>query len=80
MAAEAMRLRSASSSAATMHADQWRKMRRLLVWFLLNALIFIASYLNYLLQPKHRYLYKTLSVSRASRSFDVQIWTPNFDS
>lgn len=40
--------------------------QRLLAWFALNSAIFVACYLNYRLQLKHRYLYRTLSVSDSS--------------
>lgn len=35
----------------------------LLAWFALNLVIFVAGYLNYRLQAKHRYLYRILGVS-----------------
>lgn len=35
----------------------------LLLWFALNLLIFVVCYFNYVIQLKHRYLYKLLSVS-----------------
>lgn len=36
---------------------------RLALWICVNAIIFVAYYFNYVLQLKHRYLYKTLNVS-----------------
>ena len=43
--------------------EQRARIRRLIVWFALNFIIFIVCYLNYRLQLKHRYLYRTLNVS-----------------
>lgn len=42
------------------------KLRRLFIWFLINLVVFVSCYLNYRLQLKHRYLFRTLNVSRAA--------------
>ena len=39
--------------------------QRLSLWLAINLLIGAACYLNYRLQLKHRYLYRTLNVSRS---------------
>jgi len=49
--------------------DQRARIRRLSLWFSLNLIIFIACYLNYRLQLKHRYLFKILNVSNFNTIF-----------
>lgn len=47
-------------------AQKRTRQRQLALWILVNLIIFIACYLNYRLQLKHRYLYRILNVSTAT--------------
>lgn len=53
-----------STVVLMMHDQKMARTKRLSIWFTLNLVIFVVCYLNYRLQLKHRYLYRTLSVSK----------------